>query len=614
MKRRPVSAAAGDPRKESTLRRLDQTLEREEQKQLRSFLRQRSQAVDEEIRRLTTKLRGPSTEKDLDALLTKLRPPMAGVSKVNPIATPLMASAPLKLAGPPLEMQGVSISIQPRTSTEQLDAPSDIKRLISKFKTCLRQSDLSAEDFHQICFPPGITGAYESTMPLSEFIDILNIDLMLSLSMREQQTLLSSYGILDENGSRSNILDIKAFLVDADAWPSGEVTKKETMTTLVSKGVDYEYELEANTKANIEALRSIHDLVNTSVRNKGAITVQRYEKLNEQRESPHARIDGLGQSLSSDFNSFALERGMDGPEPLPPTQAMSSALLNGEDVYRELQELRERYAALEARQSPSVARPETITEGETSNRGGGRGRASGGFVREGLRELDRGTFFSRPELRRHGFSPSMENPQLAYETWTHPSKGARSTIPSLTSVMSRSFAPNETADAYNPALDKDEISISKLCEQSIISKLLRLPEPQHSLDLLTGRILERGMSSEFAGYITCPQLQLDMKSVGLRIDDKELEVFSAGSRFSSFGEGLHIRSLGFGSNGKGGVSAAEVSEALRSLYFASTAGMKEANSSKRTSTALEALDEEAKAILRRVAAAVILATSTEYQE
>ena len=519
MRRRPGRAAPSDPRRETTLRRLDQTLEREEQRQLRSFLRQRSQAVDEEIRRLTTKLRFPSTENDLDALLGKSTPSSSGPSKENQPATPLSASSPLKSAGPPLELQGVSISVQHRTSAEPLDTSNEVDRLLKKFKTALRQSELSAEDFHEICFPPGISGVYESTMPLSEFIDILNVDLMLSLSMREQQALVSIYGTLDEHGARSNVLDIKAFLIDANAWPSGELVKrKPVVTTQVTQDVD-EYELETNTKANIEALRSIHDLVNTSVRNKGPIPLQRTGEMYEARND---------LSLSPPLKSFTLERDMDGPEPLPPTQAMSSALLTGDDVYRELQELREKYAALEATQKLAASPPETKAETDIPSDGGG-GKMSVEFVREGLRELDKGTFFSKPELRKPGFSQSTESRRLMHKTWTHPSKGSRSTIPSLTSVISRNVVPNETADAYHPALNKDDISISKLCEQNIVSKLLQLPEPQHCLDLLTNRILERGRSSDSSGYISCTQLLLEMKSIGLRIDEKEIEVFSAGT-------------------------------------------------------------------------------------
>ena len=489
--------------------------------------------MDEEIRRLTTKLRGSSTEADVDALLTKLAPSAAGTSRENQPATSLSAPTQAKLTGPPLELHGVSIAAQPRASAEQLDAPNEIKRLHTKFKNCLRQSDITVEDFHHICFPPGISGAYESTMPLAEFIDILNIDLMLSLTMREQQTLLSNYGILDQNGSRSNVLDIKAFLVDADAWPSGKVALNEqATTTIVTKDVD-EFELESNTKANIEALRNIHDLVHSKVRKSDPTAAPRAQQLHVEEEANRnslSRTKDLG--LPSPHDSFALDRDMDGPEPLPPTYAMSSALLSGEDVYRELQELRAKYAALEAKQSPSKVSPETITEfGPVEH--GGRGRTSANFVRESLRELDKGTFYSRPELRKPGFSQSIES-QLTYKTWTHPSKGTRSTIPSLTSVINRSFVPNETADAYPPSLDKGDVSVSKLCEQNIISKLLQLPDSKHCLNLLTSRIFERARLSDDGGYISSPQLLREMKSIGLSLSEKEIEVFSAGTSLLCF--------------------------------------------------------------------------------
>ena len=71
---------------------------------------------------------------------------------------------------------------------------------------------------------------------------------------------------------------------------------------------------------------------------------------------------------------------------------------------------------------------------------------------------------------------------------------------------------------------------------------------------------------------------------------------------------------GFGSNGKGGISAAEVCEALQSIYHATIAANEEASPDMRKLATLETLDDEAQAVLKRVAAAVIFAASSEKPE
>ena len=518
MKRRPRSTVPGK-QKDNTLRRLGPTLREEEERQLRAFLRQRSQAVDEEIRRLTTKLREPGSEQELERLLHRVQ---------QPSSTPTQ-STPNSIAAPPLELKGEALPIQPRASSEEMDASSALTRFITKFQDSLRQADISPKEFRQICFPPGITGAYDTKMPLSEFMDILITDLMLTPSMREQQALLSKYGVSERTSSPPDELDVKAFLVDADAWSSdGDV--KDFFTDQPKIDETEEFILDTNTKANIQALKNIYGKMLDSNHDEPRLLTKRTEESAEAVENESRLLKDIQKS--SKKNEISLDQEVEGPEPLPPSYAISSTLLSGEDVYKELKELREKYAELEAKQRPVSTETEiTYSQPEPDSRP--YGLSSSNFVRESLRELDRGTFFSRPELRSPGFSHSAESPQLKhYTTWTHPSKGTRSTIPSLTSVISRSFTRTDSADLYNPALDKSEVSISKLSEQSIVSKIRQLPDPERSINTLVNRIIDQAALPDNSGYITCPLLMKEMKSVGLRVTEKDVQIFSAGIRFN----------------------------------------------------------------------------------
>ena len=139
------------------LTKLSQTLQEAETRQLTSFLKQRAQTVDSEIKLLSEKLRASGLSgggSEVDGLLRSF-----GVEA---------SSAPTTL-----RLEGSGITIQPRPQfSETIDTShnKDIGMLISRFQKALQESELTSQEFIEILYPPDIIGPTEVLMIYQSFL------------------------------------------------------------------------------------------------------------------------------------------------------------------------------------------------------------------------------------------------------------------------------------------------------------------------------------------------------------------------------------------------------------------------------------------------------------
>lgn len=491
--------------------RLTKALNAAETKQLHSYIKERSDVLDAEVKRLTEKL-------DLAS-----RPLELKTSTVSSLLSPNHAQlSPHKVipvnAG--LELHGVGIDLQQRTTSGE-NAPSEISRFIASLTKAVKSSGVSPQEFRDILFPPDIVGPNATIISLSEFVDVLNLDLLMSVSETEQQVLLKEYGVVDDQNNRLGEINAKDLLLDADMWSA-----PFSATGAASARTRVEASMPVNTRASVRALETIHASIQRAV-SQG----QRIARLDADSTRSQLMTDRPAPVLEDrsldDATEDALvsERG-------PPEYTASSASALDETLMRELFDLRSFVAGLDDSSGTRVQRavssaedsePYVSTRG-TAGLNQSRTLRAGltDSTKESLRELDRGTWFSQPDRRKPG------------NTWSHPLVGVRASVPT-SALLAQAYMVGKATSV----MSTDELDVVKLCEKNLVDSIMRLRDPASALECLIHRIIEVSDRENGDGYITSQQLQDEFHRIGVHTPTTEVVVFATGALATTVREYLY---------------------------------------------------------------------------